>query len=478
MPTSEVSSSRAALFSLYASYGSTYEAVNQLNMRDLQQFHLHAANELTSRRLTDCVMLNQVKARNGFSGAEREADLIPLLFPHTAYKSYPMRWIEDRLFDRLTKWMQNFTTVDLGEVDMDGVRSVDDWIGALDAGSDLRIAHTFGTSGKLSFIPRSKDEWIRGGATLRLLIRDFEGSECGPDLMPGDRPLIYPSYRFGANSGGRSIDGVVDTIAGGEDNTLFLYPSERFSADVASFGGRLKRLQELSSNQKLVVPPELLARRDELARVERERPARLERFLHEASERYAGKDVYIFMLWPMAIDWAEEGASRGRDGLFGRGTIFVTGGGLKGRAFAPGWRENVLKFLGVDKCYELYGMTESQPQNLRCEEGNYHIHRLVIPLVLDPKTGHELPRKGEQTGRYAAVDLNATTMWGGFVSGDRVTMGGWDTCCSCGRTGYYVRPDISRFSEVEGGTDKISCAGAPQAHDNAIRYVLSELGEP
>jgi len=58
------------------------------------------------------------------------------------------------------------------------------------------------------------------------------------------------------------------------------------------------------------------------------------------------------------------------------------------------------------------------------------------------------------------------------LSGDRVTM-----CfdkCACGRDGPFLNTDVRRYSEKEGGDDKVTCAGAPEAHDNALKF-LAEL---
>jgi hypothetical protein len=89
------------------------------------------------------------------------------------------------------------------------------------------------------------------------------------------------------------------------------------------------------------------------------------------------------------------------------------------------------------------------------------------------ETGELLPRSGRQTGRFGFVDLFPSDHWGGFLSGDKVTIGGWDEPCPCGRTGPYLESSIQRFSELEGGDDKITCAGAPAAHDKAIEYLAS-----
>jgi hypothetical protein len=55
-------------------------------------------------------------------------------------------------------------------------------------------------------------------------------------------------------------------------------------------------------------------------------------------------------------------------------------------------------------------------------------------------------------------------------------MGGWEQPCRCGRLGPYLHPTIQRYSELEGGDDKIMCSGAPEAHDKAMEF-LSRLSE-
>lgn len=37
-------------------------------------------------------------------------------------------------------------------------------------------------------------------------------------------------------------------------------------------------------------------------------------------------------------------------------------------------------------------------------------------------------------------------------------------------------PDIRRYSEIEGGDDKITRAGAPEAHDKALDFILQHIG--
>lgn len=465
--------SRAAYFDYLATLGTSYDELEAMSGAELERFQLDVANNLFRTLSPDVRALERVAKNVRFTSASCIDDLVPLLFPHTAYKSYSLDWLRNGDFQKLTQWLQAFTSIDVSQVDVSNIELIDDWIDVLDRGTDLRVANTFGTSGKLSFIPRSNLEWTRGRGMLFLLFRDFFGANKGPDFRPGDLPVIFPGYRFGASASGRAVDGLVVDIAGADDNTLFLYPNERFSADVAALAGLLKGQEGASA--KVAVPARLIERQQEFRRQQEQRAAQLEAFLAQVSDSFRGRAVYIFLLWPTAIEWAETCLDRGVKNVFGPGTIFHTGGGTKGQIFTDGWRERVLEFLGVERYYEFYGMTEVYPPNIRCEAENYHISKMILPFLLDPKTGHALPRTGEQTGRYAALDLNATTMWGGFVTGDRVTMGGWDRHCACGRPGIYVKGDIARFSELQGGVDKISCAAAPEAHEKALQYLVEQL---
>jgi len=105
----------------------------------------------------------------------------------------------------------------------------------------------------------------------------------------------------------------------------------------------------------------------------------------------------------------------------------------------------------------------------KCSAGRYHALPWHIVYVLDPKTGDLLPRKGTQTGRFGVIDLSLQSHWGGILSGDEVTLQ-FDPC-ECGQTGVTVSDDVRRYTEKEGGDDKITCAGAPEAHDAALSFL-------
>jgi hypothetical protein len=186
--------------------------------------------------------------------------------------------------------------------------------------------------------------------------------------------------------------------------------------------------------------------------------------------------VYIATLWPILYEWAEDGLKRGLRNVFGPNSIVLTGGGPKNKVLPDNWREQAYEFLGTRRTYEFFGSSEVMGLCAKCEAGNYHLPPTLITFLLDKETGNPLPRADGQTGRLALFDLLPATYWAGIVTGDKVTMGGWEQPCGCGRLGPYLYPTIQRYSQLEGGDDKIMCSGAPEAHDKAMEF-LSRLSE-
>src|SRR3546814_11943221 len=76
-------------------------------------------------------------------------------------------------FDKRTKWLGGLTTVDISNVDASGIESIDDWLDLLGAETPLTVAHTSGTTGKLSFVPRTKEQWTQTIIHSEIIIRDW-----------------------------------------------------------------------------------------------------------------------------------------------------------------------------------------------------------------------------------------------------------------------------------------------------------------
>lgn len=401
-------------------------------------------------------------------------DAAKLLFQHSVYKSYPLSFIEKNQFDRLTKWLGGLTTVDLSGVDASQIESIDDWIALLDVETQIRIVHSSGTSGKLSFLPRSTLETDLMVQNWRLL---HEGgfSHLGADAPGLDEiPIIFPTYRTGAMAQNRMMNRIVDTVFGGDQSMLITLNDGRMSADALSIGGRLQASAQKGELGEVRLSPTLIARRDELVRNMTEAPRRLAAFFDSLATSLAGRQVGMLAMMSHLLDIALAGREKGMSHIFAPDNNIIMGGGWKGRTPPENWRQILTEFLGVEELRDGYGMSELLAVTRACKAGHYHLFPMHIPFLLDPLSGAPFPRDGERTGRFGVFDLGATTYWGGFLTGDKVTLS--YNSCACGRSTPAIQAgSVSRYSEAEGGDDKITCAGAPEAHDNALAYLMASV---
>ena len=423
-------------------------------------------------------MLRKLAEEQRITDIGRIEDVAPLLVPHSAYKSYALSVLEKGQFDRLTRWLDGLTAHDLSGLDASKCDSIDDWIDLLDATTPIRVLHSSGTSGKLSFLPRSVAEFHIMVTGWRRQFDHFRDERPLLGVPVEQAPTIYLQYRHGGMAMHRLLHFMVADLYGGDVGRTLTLHQGRFSADVASIGGRLRAAEAKGELGRIQLSPKLVARREAFIKEQKDAPLRMEQFLDELHGRFAGQCVSIMGHVPGLYEVASAGLKRGMEGVFRPDSFVQAGGGLKGKTLPGDWQETVRRFFNVPKLSAGYGMTEIVASLGRaCAGGNFHVPPWVIPFLLDPKSGQPYPRSGTHTGRFGAYDLNAQTYWGGFLTGDEVTLAWGDSAaCQCGRIGAYVRPSIRRYTEKEGGDDKITCAGAPDAHDKAIDYIVRMAG--
>jgi hypothetical protein len=180
--------------------------------------------------------------------------------------------------------------------------------------------------------------------------------------------------------------------------------------------------------------------------------------------------------WNVLYNIAKAGAERGIENVFASDSLVTTGGGAKGQVVPDDWEATVQRFIGVDHVQHCYVMSEITAVNKMCEHGRYHFEPWIVPFVLDPEDGSPLggrDRTGEHTGRCGVFDLVASTYWGGLISGDEVTLSFEE--CPCGRTTPHAARSIERYSDKQGGDDKITCVAAEDAHRAALEFLTGEL---
>lgn len=400
----------------------------------------------------------------GLDGGDPFADVVPILFDHRVYKSYPLSLIERRQFDRLTAWMDRLTAHDLKAVPLDGLGSVDAWLDRLDE-SGMVIGHSTGTTGKLSFIPRSRTEWPAWSAA------HFVAMEAAMGVDP--RTVTLPSFSSGYRSGHQMMTKMSRLFAeqqAGGDAARHILHDYKLSSDLLSLAARLQAAEEAGELDDLQIDKRILEERRELIEASSNRDEDMRKWFATLIEEFRGQRVRIGGTTADLVRLALAGKAEGLRCEFSSDSFLMAGGGMKGYKDAPkDWEGLVKEFFGVDRILSMYGMSECMGTAPLCTAGYFHFFPHTIPIVLDEQA-RPLPRQGVQTGRMALFDLLAETYWGGFISGDKVTAH-WDGDCACGWTGPRIERHIVRFGELAGGDDKITCAGTAKTYGDFMDYV-------
>jgi hypothetical protein len=402
--------------------------------------------------------------------AERD-DVVPLLFQHSVYKSYPPALLAGSRFGHLTRWLDRLTTHELGALDVEGCETIDAWLDVLDAETPLRVAHTSGTAGTMSFLPRSLAEWDGMYEAFRCGLYQFSDPRDERDHSGEHFNLIWPLYRRGRSAITRLPDMAVRHMVGSEER-LHVMREGRISSDSLYLAGRVRAAAARGELDQLEINPALAARREEFEREQRELQEGLPRFIEQTVQRLRGQRVWILATWNVLYGMARAGLDHGVEHVFAPDSLVTTGGGAKGQTVPDDWEEIVKRFAGVDRIQHAYAMSELTALNKLCEHGHYHFEPWVVPFVLDPEDGTLLAREGRTTGRFALFDLMPDSYWGGLVTGDEVTAD-W-TPCPCGRTTVHIERTIERYSDKH-GDDKITCVATDEAHRAALEFLTGAL---
>src|SRR5690242_4795668 len=77
---------------------------------ELLPLQIDAANERLQDQIDKIGLLRNRVDSSGISEIKEPADLVPLLFAHTAYKSYSEAWLTEGQWDRMGRWLNAVAT--------------------------------------------------------------------------------------------------------------------------------------------------------------------------------------------------------------------------------------------------------------------------------------------------------------------------------------------------------------------------------
>ncbi|MCB2061295.1 MAG: hypothetical protein R3E09_03445 [Novosphingobium sp.] len=451
--------------------GMSNTQIHSVSREEAEAVQLAAFNLRLEQRRQQVKTLAKLADSQGIDQVATLDDAAQLLFTHDVYKSYPSSLLAKQRFDQLTKWMSRLTPVDLSGFDAKGCESIDDWLLRLREDTPLDVATSSGTSGTMSFFPKTAKDYLMSVRMLRLQLTQKFGEEYPPEAFDDAYHVLTPFYSDGFSTVARLPHYFLDIFCNGDPDLLHTALPYRASADLMYLAARVKAAQGKGDASRIDVPDAILARRGEWEKLQQEMPQLQSEFIRGMVPKLEGERVLALGITVMFYEIAKAGLEAGGRANFASGSAVVGGGGGKGVKLPDNVDDIICDFFGVDSVRGSYGMSEQNFYCNSCEVGHYHVHPWVAVLLLDPDSGEPMPREGQQTGRASFFDPTQDGAWGGIISGDRITVD-YDPC-ECGRTTLHIHPQIMRFSELTGDDDKITCAATPQAQDDALGFLTT-----
>lgn len=438
----------------------------------LEELQTEALSQRFEDRKERIPMLAKLADKQGITQVGEFNEVLPLLFEHTMYKSYPTLLLEKGQFGKLTTWMNRLTPHDLSELDASGCDSIHSWLDLLCNETEVDPISSSGTTGTMSFTPRDKSDWrtqILGGFRIQML-QDFGKPRTEADIY---EPLYVPwsTHPDGHTGLFRTAHYMHEYMAMGRDDHFYPMYETAGDTDVMYLAAQLRAAQSRGDN-RVNVPQGLLDRRAEIGAMEKEKPAKAAAWLDVLVSKLKDKRAFLFGPAPLIYDVAASGLAQGKRCSFTPDSVILVGTGGKNFPIPDDWEESVMRFLNCGgKNNFFYGFSEQTVISVKCSHNRVHMPPWSVPFILDPETSELLPREGVQVGRGAFFDLALNGIWGGLITGDRIEID-WNEC-PCGQTTAHISDKISRFSVEQGGSDKISCTATPEAHNDALDFLTS-----
>lgn len=463
---------RAWMEDPHEAFGMSNTRMHSVPRDHMEAVQLAAMNIRLAERRQEIPVLAKLADAQGIDSLAELNDIAPLLFEHTVYKSYPVSLLSKQRFDQLNKWLDRLTPYDITGVDVSDCGSIDEWLTRLRDETPLDPANSSGTSGTMSFFPKTKKDYGISSLCFRVqLVQEFGAMPTEADLQEKFH-VMTPLYRGGHMSAGSFATYTCQAFAFGDESYLHTAFNHRISSDLMWLAARLRQAQGKGDVSKVDVPESLLARLPELQEMQEKMAGQQTAFVRRMAQELKGKRVFAMGTTPMFYEVARSGLEEGISHVFTPDSVVMGGGGAKGMVLPDDVDEIIKEFFGVPQLRSSYGMTEKNAFTVTCEQGHYHFLPWETVVLLDRDSGRPLPRNGQQTGRASFFDMTHDGTWGGIITGDRITVD-WDTPCTCGRTTPYIVGKVERYSEVEGGSDKITCAATPEAQSDALNFLNS-----
>jgi hypothetical protein len=424
---------------------------------DLFELQLAAANERLSQRRRQIKVLDQRAADRGVHRIDRWEDIVPLLFSDATYKSYPQAFIDQKRWDRMTRWLQTLTCEPISGLDFSKIVNIDDWLIELGRHGHY-VMSSSGTSGKNSFLVQNQADMDVAGPLMLQVARWTSAAlrEAAPHsyavFVLGPSVASYSGAarsRIFAEAIGRpgDIHYISDVPQSAQEGTDLARLNRAIAAGTAK-PSEIRDFEQRSASRRSQIQSDL------------------SRFVDKMMTR-RNEPIAILGLSTTLYQIMEMAKARGySEGTLHPDSHVSVSGGKKGVDVPPDFNERMIEYFGLtDRIYSNpYGMAELSGACAHLSgRASWALPPWIIPLVLEPSDETLLnPARGAgmAEGRLAFLDLLVDGRWGGLVTGDKVVI---DFSPSDLGLNVPVVRKLDRFKDLP-GDDKATCAGTIDAY--------------
>jgi len=422
---------------------------------ELRQAQIEAINERFQERKRQ-IKLVAMRAKEADIAEVRDlGQVVPLLLPHTAYKSYPENWLLEKRWDRLGKWLDSVSTYRVPLQDPAEISDVDDWVEKLESGGHC-VSCSSGTTGKSAMLVASKAdmEWCK--------VETIAAYSWGSGIKPAQDRRIFGLAAIAQVP--RNMATREAQLAAYSDPTKPPFPYPVPPITVGALTQMVVLRKQIADG---TAKPSDIALYDKIS-AERQKAVDDAVGVTARAVIEARKDkLHVSGLWAGLYNVAKAVRDMGYSAKdFNPENSIYVGGGLKRAKLPEDYREFVYETFNIqpERLYQNYSMQELHTGMPRCQKGGrYHVSPWLVPLLLNKAGDALLPiRDCEETeGRAAFFDLSLDGRWGGVISGDKICLD--FSPCACGAKSPSVRDNVVRYADLE-GDDKIGCAGTVDAY--------------
>src|SRR6476620_26316 len=201
-----------------AFFGESLTQMHSIARDQLEEINRQAMGIRVQQHVQSIEMVGKLAGRLGITELREFNDVVPLMFSHTAFKSYPAALIDNKRFDLMTRWLDKLTSYDLSKVDTADCTGIDDWIDRLDAQTPLEVITSSGTTGTISILPKDKRGAEEGMVLWKICLFQTFGQEPTDAELHPSVDVVWPNFANGKLGHLRIANMIKGGFTGGDES--------------------------------------------------------------------------------------------------------------------------------------------------------------------------------------------------------------------------------------------------------------------